>query len=138
MKRILIIEDDPALSQYLSDILAKAGYEVSAAVNGFKGLEAISANPPDLIILDIFMPEKDGLEVLMELRRRSHKLRVLVTSGKQHLLSGSSLQLAAKLGASATLAKPFTPKELLSQVAKLLENPNDSGKKAALATAPSK
>src|SRR5688500_7341980 len=106
MKRILVIEDDPAMSQYLGDILTKAGFHVSFAHNGIVGLDAIRACPPDLVLLDVFMPEKDGLEVLMELRKASAKVRVLVTSGKQHLLSGSSLQLAQKLGANATLPKP--------------------------------
>lgn len=138
MKRILVIEDDPAMNQYLRDILSKAGYELSSAKNGIEGLEAIRACPPDLILLDIFMPEKDGLEVLMELRRLSRKQRVLVTSGKQHLLSGSSLHLAEKLGANATLPKPFTPKELLSQVTKLLENSSDSTEKAKVAGCSSK
>jgi DNA-binding response OmpR family regulator len=138
MKRILIIEDDPALNQYLGDILAKAGYDVTSAKNGIEGLEAIRGCWPDAIVLDIFMPEKDGLEVLMELRRLSRKLCVLVISGKQHLLSGSSLHLAEKLGANATLSKPFTPKELLNQVSGLLGNTSNSGEKAELAVSSSK
>ena len=119
MQRILIIEDDPAMSEYMGDILRRAGFSVSAAFNGLAGLEAIRSSPPDLAIVDIFMPEKDGLEVLVELRRHAPKLNVLITSGKQHLLSGSSLALAEKLGANATLPKPFTPKELLNVVSKL-------------------
>jgi DNA-binding response OmpR family regulator len=138
MKRILVIEDDPAMSQYLGDILTKAGFQVSFAMNGIEGMEAIRAIAPDLLVLDIFMPEKDGLEVLMELRRVAPELRVLVTSGKQHLLSGSSLHLAEKLGANATLPKPFTPKELLSQVSKLTGVVIDPPGKPALASSASK
>jgi len=119
MQRVLIIEDDPAMSEYMSEILRRAGFEVSAAFNGVTGMEALRTSPPDVAIVDIFMPEKDGLEVLIELRRTSPDLNVVITSGKQHLLSGSSLSLAEQLGANATLAKPFTPKELVSVVTRL-------------------
>ena len=119
MQRVLIIEDDPAMSEYMCEILRRAGFEVSAAFNGVTGLEALRTSPPDVAILDIFMPEKDGLEVLIELRRTTPDLNVVITSGKQHLLSGSSLSLAEQLGANATLPKPFTPKELVSVVSRL-------------------
>lgn len=119
MQRILIVEDDAAMNDYIGDILKQTGYQVSAAFNGVSGLEAIRSASPDVVILDIFMPEKDGLEMLVELRRTSPKLPVLVISGRQHLLSGCSMSLARQLGASDVLAKPFTPKELLSRVAPL-------------------
>jgi DNA-binding response OmpR family regulator len=119
MQRVLIIEDDPAMSEYMGEILRRAGFDVSAAFNGVTGLEALRSSPPDVAILDIFMPEKDGLEVLIELRRTNPELNVVITSGKQHLLSGSSLSLAEQLGANATLPKPFTPKELVAVVSRL-------------------
>ncbi len=131
MQRILVIEDDPAMSEYIGDILRRAGFQVDAAFNGVTGLEALRSTPPDLAILDIFMPEKDGLEVLVELRRTAPELKVLIVSGKQHLLSGSSLALAEKLGANATLPKPFTPKELLNQVTQLAGIFNQSTRLAA-------
>ena len=119
MQRVLIIEDDPAMSEYMSEVLRRAGFEVSTAFNGMTGLEALRSSPPDVAILDIFMPEKDGLEVLIDIRRTAPELNVVITSGKQHLLSGSSLSLAEQLGASATLAKPFSPKELVAVVSRL-------------------
>jgi DNA-binding response OmpR family regulator len=119
MLRVLVIEDDPAMSQYIGEILNKAKYEVSSALNGVSGLEAIRAGTSQVIILDIFMPEKDGLEVLVEMRRFSPDLPVLVISGRQHLLSESSMSLAKQLGADDVLAKPFTPQELLDRVRQL-------------------
>jgi len=116
MQRVLVIEDDPAMSQYIGEILAKAEYEVSAAFDGVAGLEAIRAGTSQAVILDIFMPEKDGLEVLLETRRFAPQLPVLVISGKQHLLSESSMNLAKQLGADDVLSKPFTPQELLDRV----------------------
>lgn len=116
MQQVLVVEDDPAMSQYIGEILTKAQYNVLSAFNGIAGLEAIRAGSSQLVVLDIFMPEKDGLEVLVEMRRFSPDLPVLVISGKQHLLSESSMNLAKQLGADDVLSKPFTPQELLERV----------------------
>jgi len=119
MLRVLIVEDDPGMNDYIGDILSQKGFEVRSAFNGFTGLDAIRSSPPHVVILDIFMPEKDGLEMLVELRRFASSLPVLVISGKQHLLSGCSMSLAKQLGASDVLAKPFTPKVLIERVVAL-------------------
>ena len=121
--RVLIVEDDPGMNDYIGDILSQKGFEVSSAFNGFSGLDAIRASTPHLVILDIFMPEKDGLEMLVELRRFASGLPVLVISGKQHLLSGCSMSLAKQLGASDVLSKPFTPKALIERVIALANRP---------------
>ena len=119
MLRVLIVEDDPGMNDYIGDILSQKGFEVRSAFNGFSGLDAIRSSPPHVVILDIFMPEKDGLEMLVELRRFASSLPVLVISGKQHLLSGCSMSLAKQLGANDVLAKPFTPKVLIERVVAL-------------------
>lgn len=123
MLRVLIVEDDPGMNDYIGDILTKKGFEVASAFNGFSGLDAIRAAPPNVVILDIFMPEKDGLEMLVELRRFASALPVLVISGKQHLLSGCSMSLAKQLGANDVLSKPFTPKALIERVLALANRP---------------
>jgi DNA-binding response OmpR family regulator len=138
MRRILVVEDDHAMNQHIADILNKAGFKVSSAFDGVAGLEAVRTSTPDLIVLDIFMPEKDGLEMLVELRRAKIDVPVLIISGKQHLLSGSSMSLAEQLGASGTLAKPFTPKELLNHVCKFAGILPVDAKKAATAGSASK
>lgn len=121
MPRVLIVEDDTGMNEYIGEILARKGFQVSSAYNGFTGLESIRSSPPHVVILDIFMPEKDGLEMLVELRRFSEGLPVLVISGKQHLLSGCSMELARQLGATDVLSKPFTPKALLDRVSALID-----------------
>jgi len=120
MQRVLIVEDDPGMNDYIRDILAQKGFEVSSAFNGFGGMEAIRSSPPNVVVLDIFMPEKDGLEMLVELRKVARSLPVLVISGKQHLLSGCSMSLAKQLGATDVLSKPFTPKALVDRVTELV------------------
>jgi DNA-binding response OmpR family regulator len=120
MQTVLIVEDDPGMNEYISDVLKQKGFQVSSAFNGFSGLEAVRSSTPHVVILDIFMPEKDGLEMLVELRRFAAGLPVLVISGKQHLLSGCSMNLAKQLGASDVLSKPFTAKALVERVTSLI------------------
>ena len=62
MHRVLIVEDDPGMNDYIRDILAQKGFEVSSAFNGFAGMDAIRSSPPHVVILDIFMPDMRGVE----------------------------------------------------------------------------
>jgi two-component system OmpR family response regulator/two-component system response regulator RstA len=129
MLRVLIVEDDPGMNEYIGDILSQKGFQVSSAFDGFAGLDSIRSATPHVVILDIFMPEKDGLEMLVELRRFAGGLPVLVISGKQHLLSGCSMSLAKQLGANDVLAKPFTPKALLERVTALANATSTKGRR---------
>jgi len=119
MQRVLVVDDESAMNEYIGDILKQAGFEVFAAVDGVAGLEAFHSTDPQVVILDIFMPKKDGLEVLIELRHQPSSVPVLVISGKQYLLSDSSMGLAKQLGANDVLGKPFTPEELVHHVSSL-------------------
>jgi len=112
MKRILVVEDDEAMCKHLRDVLVYFGYEVRVAGNGIVGLQTLKAWPADMVVLDVFLPEKDGFETLLEIRRDYPKLKVLVISGKEHLIYGKSIKFAEKLGANGTLVKPFTTREL--------------------------
>jgi CheY-like chemotaxis protein len=119
MKRILVVDDERSFADLVSDILLDAGYVVSCASSGPEALKQFRTSPTDLVILDLFMPHPDGLETLLDFKREFPDLKVLLTTGKQHLLSGNSVELAQSLGANGTLFKPFTPKELLRVVAEL-------------------
>jgi DNA-binding response OmpR family regulator len=114
---ILIIEDEEAIRQLLRCCLEEAGYSVSEASNGRKGVQAFRKAPTDLVITDIYMPERDGLEVIECLRRTRPTVKILVISGASGTMDYFKLARAA--GASA-LRKPFALQTLLSQVAFLI------------------
>ena len=118
MARILIIDDDPDLRAVLAQMLRLAGYEVALAANGREGLEQALKQPADLVLTDIYMPEQEGLETILELRRRFPQLPVLAMSGRA--AAGTMLGIAQRLGAIAVLQKPFSSDELLTVVSRSL------------------
>jgi CheY-like chemotaxis protein len=124
MARILLIDDDAAIRKLLCTVLRSFGHTVVEAANGREGLK-LSADA-DLVILDIFMPEMDGIEVLMELRRRHAKVKVIATSGNVSSEAGDNLQAARLLGAVQTLIKPFTLKDLTAAVNGVLSTGGES------------
>jgi YesN/AraC family two-component response regulator len=119
-KRILIIDDEGAILRMVRLALEKAGYEVLDASNGIEGLDIYHEALPDLVITDIFMPEMEGLEMIMALRRENKNIKIIAISG-----GGTNgfdhLPTAIKLGALRAVAKPFTQKELLGAVCDLLK-----------------
>ena len=119
--RILVIDDDPLVLEVLSEMLTAAGYEVVGASNGKEGVSLYRAAPFDLVLTDIIMPEKDGLEVVMELRRDFPEVKIIALSGGGEYGHGfSSLTASRALGATVTLRKPFAESELLSAVREVL------------------
>jgi DNA-binding response OmpR family regulator len=121
MKKILIIDDNEQFNKMLCMILAQAGYEVSTATNGDSGLKLYRQERPDLIITDIYMPEKEGLETIMELRATDCQTRILVVSGGSPQMNLADMFNMAKIfGADAMLAKPFDMDHFLKTVQGLL------------------
>jgi len=114
MARILVIDDDPELRATLHDALLLAGHTVLLAEDGREGLHIQARSPADLVITDIYMPDKEGLEVIRTLRSHRPRVPVIAISGRPDLMS--ALFLAKRLGAVKTLEKPFEPKELLAAV----------------------
>jgi DNA-binding response OmpR family regulator len=119
-KTVLVVEDDQELREMLQDTLVAASFEVLVAKNGVEGLRLFRSHRIDLAIVDIFMPEKDGFETLMEMRRHAAEAKVIVISGGGGLGLTQVLTWADKLRASETLAKPFTPREILDSVNRVL------------------
>jgi DNA-binding response OmpR family regulator len=115
-KRILIIDDDNEVRSLLSRTLSQAGFEVFTVANGDEGTRLCRQQSMDLVIVDMIMPEKDGLETLMEIRRGSPKARIIAMSGAPRTSVMDPLSVALKLGAVASLAKPFTPGEFLNYI----------------------
>ena len=117
-QRILVIDDEPDVVSYLSAFLEDEGFQVLTAGNGPAGLTLARDQAPDLITLDITMPEIDGLTVLEEMLKLNDKVKVMVVTA----LSDKSTGLKAiKLGAKSFLPKPFTPEKLRSSFERLLD-----------------
>ena len=114
MASILIIEDDPDMRALLSELVSAAGHRVLVAANGNEGLRELEQGSPDLLITDIVMPEKNGLELLLKLRSKNCLPKTIAISGTP--LEWQILQTAEQLGARKTLAKPFTRTELVDLV----------------------
>jgi len=120
MGRILIIEDDHHILIMIKRMLERYGFEIKLASNGVDGLELFKKITVDLVITDIIMPEKEGLETIREMKRMSPDLKIIAMSGGGKLSADNYLETAKIFGASQVLQKPFTQKQLLSAVQKIL------------------
>ena len=121
MSNILIIEDDEQVRSMLRILLGLAGYEVEDAPDGKEGLRLFQQKPFDLIITDILMPGKDGMETIIEMRREFPDVKIIAISGGGRIIPDYYLDSAKLFGAMRTLAKPFEQKELLEMVRELLQ-----------------
>jgi CheY-like chemotaxis protein len=123
MKKILIIDDDDQIRGMIRQMLMREGYEVVEASNGKQGAQIFREKPADLVITDLIMPQKDGIEIIMELRRDYPALKIIAISGGGRGAPELYLKEARLLGAHLVLRKPFERQELLEAVRKLLEDP---------------
>ena len=121
MTKILVIEDEDSFRNVLVKMLTKAGYEVRQAGDGNQALTVCEEFKPDLVLSDIIMPDKEGLETIQELMDVSPGIRIIAMSGGGRFGPDSYLPLAEKLGAKATLQKPFMREDLLDTVKSVLE-----------------
>ena len=115
--RILLVEDEPGLVITLTDLLTAEGYAVESASDGVTGLARASKEPFDLMVLDVMLPGKSGLDVCRELRQHGKDLAVLMLTAKTQL---TDRVVGLKLGADDYLTKPFEPPELLARIEALL------------------
>jgi CheY-like chemotaxis protein len=121
MGRIMVVEDDKSVRELLREILKRAGHDVMAAGNGKEALSLYKKSPADLIITNILMPEKEGLETIQELRRENPDIKIIAISGGGQIGPADYLEVARRFGAMRTFSKPFDRKELLKAVDDLLE-----------------
>ena|SRR6266478_8882457 len=119
MARILVIDDDPDMRAMLEQTLKLAGHDVALASDGKEGVEQYHAKPADLVVTDLYMPNQEGLETIMELRKRSPEVAIIAMSGRA--TAGPMLSVAQKMGAVEVLQKPFVADELLMAVKRALE-----------------
>lgn len=120
MARILIIDDENLVRFALRQVLEDAGYGVEEAEDGEKGLEHMAANGIDLVITDIVMPNKEGIQTITEIKATKPEIPVLAISGGGRIGKVDYLSSSREAGADDTLRKPFTDDVLLEKVATLL------------------
>jgi len=121
MRKILIIDDEPYILLMLKKMLEKAGYEVDLASNGKEGMDLFEKDKADLVITDIIMPDKEGLEIILEMKKQRPDLKIIAISGGGRISPESYLECATHFGASRVFQKPFKQKELVSAVNELIE-----------------
>jgi two-component system OmpR family response regulator len=116
MARVLIVDDDPALREVVRIALARAGFETAEAADGPAALAACAAAPPDLIVLDVMLPDMDGTDVCRTLRRRS-AVPILFLSSRDDEVDKI---VGLEIGGDDYMVKPFSPRELVARVRVLL------------------
>jgi heavy metal response regulator len=114
---ILLVEDDKGIARFVKKGLLENSFSVEVAYNGQEGLESALSNPYDLVILDILLPQKDGREILKELRGRGSQVPVIFLTAKDQ---ESDIVQGLNLGADDYLVKPFSFNELLARVRAIL------------------
>ena len=114
---ILVVDDEEAVRRYLRAVLEEAGYSVAEAADGRQAIEELQRATPDLVIIDLVMPEVEGIETIQALRRDHPLIGILAISGAGE---GRYLPMAKLLGADATVPKPASPEQVLAEVERVL------------------
>ncbi len=127
-QRILLIEDDTRLAEMVSEYLGEAGYRVAIAAAGRAGLERLTREPYDALVLDLMLPDMDGLEVCRQLRAKSD-IPVLMLTARGEAMDRV---VGLEIGADDYLAKPFEPRELLARLRAILRRRQPGGPTNAL------
>ena len=120
MSRILLVDDNLDLLDAMQIPLERAGHHALVAANGQDALALIRGNRIDLVITDIYMPEKEGLETILELRQLFPEVKIIAMSGGGQTQGRSNLFMAEQFGAAMTLKKPFSATELVMAVRTVL------------------
>lgn len=120
MPAILVIDDDATIRRPLRIALERAGYVVHEAANGREGVTTFREHRFDIVLTDLFMPEKDGLEVILELRALQAGVKIIAMSGGASTVALDLLRDAQLLGALRVIAKPFKTEQLLTMLREVL------------------
>jgi len=118
--RILVIDDEEEVRDIIKQMLELEGYEVITAVDGNQGIKLFKQEPADLVITDIIMPDKEGIETIIELRNQFPDVKIISISGGGRIGPHDYLNMAKKLGAERSFTKPFERKKLLKAIEELL------------------
>ena len=118
---VLVVEDDVAVRQACAIMLEDHGFRVVTAVDGVDGLRKFRQINPDVVLTDIIMPEKEGVGLIMELRRETPEVKIVVMSGGGRMGNMDFIKIATMLGANIGLYKPFDDLQLVDAIRALLE-----------------
>ncbi len=126
MAQVLVIDDDESMRGAVALMLKAAGHEAIEAEGGREALKLLETHPPAIVITDLLMPERDGIETIRLVRKRAPKAKIIAITGGEPAVYGKSyaatlLDFASRMGADAALLKPFEAKELLAAVETLLK-----------------
>jgi len=116
MAKILVVDDEELARFCVRDVLETAGHKVQESENGVKALAAQKEQSFDLVVTDIIMPEKEGVETILEMRKLYPDIKIVAISGGGRTRNMDFLELAKQFGADRILAKPFSDDELMEQV----------------------
>ncbi len=117
--KILVVEDDTLTRVTLCKLFQRMNFDTCEACNGYMALKMMHQEKPDVIVTDLLMPDKEGLETIVEIRRENTGVKIVAMSGGGHTHNMSFLDMAKALGADYTLAKPFRPNEILDLIKNL-------------------
>lgn len=119
MSRVLIIDDDAAMRDVLRQTFERAGFDVDVAADGNEGIAHFRAHPADVVVTDIIMPDREGIETMIEIKGIDPAAKVIAISGGGRTGASDFLTLAKQLGAEEVFAKPLDRKELVASVRRL-------------------
>ena len=118
--KILVIDDNPAFRYSLAGALGKGGYQVVMADDGEHGLAVFREESPDLVICDLIMPRRNGVDTIQQIRRESPAMKIIAISGSAVMMNVDGLASALESGANDVIVKPFDSADLLSRVTQVL------------------
>lgn len=120
-RSILVVDDEPAVREVMVIALKRAGHQVLGVADGEKASRSMREQPFDVVVTDLLMPERDGLELIREVRAHYPNIRIIATSGGGRVNGQQYLQLAKGMGAHGLLAKPFLPGDLCEAVHRICD-----------------
>ncbi len=126
MAQILVVDDNVQILTIIQRSLERQGYDVETAINGKEAIKCIHQKPVDLVITDLLMPVKEGIETIIEVRRDFPNIKIIAISGGSRLVPEHFLNVASTIGANRVFEKPFDRRELLQAVEDLLATDDHS------------
>jgi CheY-like chemotaxis protein len=124
MIRLLVVEDNDDFRFIVCEMLADLDYQVFTATNGVQALAVLESQAIDIVLTDMIMPDKEGLETVREIRRKYPTIKIAAMSGGGRVNANNYLDLAKRLGASVTFEKPFRAQELLMGLERIVSERN--------------